>query len=464
LTAISFDTDHLPAIQEDPFMRSTSRLRKLLALVFAIALVAAACGRDDDSSSGDDNGGGGGDDGGGESAGPATTDDCIDYQATQGVSDDSIKLGSSFPKSGLYQAFSKIATGYEAWFQNLNDNEDGIGGRQIEMITEDDEYSSGNTQQNYQKLTQSDGVFATFGVVGTANNLAIREQQNEECIPNLFASTGYPGWGDPDAYPWTIGSIPTYNTEMAMWVAYLQETKPDATIAVLYQNDDFGKAYLDALKPLIEGTDLTIVAEEAFDAENADVAAQLTTLADSGADAFVSATTALACANAMGGLLESSWRPLAYISATCISSTITSLAPPGAPDLFYSGVYLKDPNDPTWADDEGMLEFQEVGAASGLTPENLLDGVVVFGWTLGQLLQQTFENAETIDRQSVMNAAWSLDNVELPMLLPGITVNTDGADDPFPIEQMQLGKYNGTYWALEGEIFDNEGESGDIGG
>lgn len=436
----------------------------MLALLFAITLIAAACGRDDDSGGGGgDAGGGGGDDGGGESAGPATTDDCIDYQATQGVTDDAIKLGSSFPKSGIYQAFSKIATGYEAWFEHLNTNEDGIGGRQIEMITEDDNYESGNTQQNYQKLTQSDGVFALLGVVGTANNLAIREQQNEECIPNLFASTGYPGWGDPEQYPWTIGSIPTYNTEMAMWVDFLQKNEPDATIAVLYQNDDFGEAYLSALKDLIEGTDLTIVAEEAFDAENADVAAQLATLADTNADAFVSATTALACANAMGSLLESSWRPLAYISATCISSTITSLAPPGAPDLFYSGLYLKDPNDPTWADDPGMQEFKELGAAAGLSEENLLDGVVVFGWTMGQMLQATLENAETIDRVSVMNSAWHLEDVELPMLLPGITVNTNGAEDPFPIEKMQLGKYNGTYWALEGEVFDFEGKSGSIG-
>jgi branched-chain amino acid transport system substrate-binding protein len=433
----------------------------MLAVLFVLALVAAACGRDDSSSSGGGSGGGdGGGDGGGESAGPASTDDCIDYQATQGVSDDAIKFGSSFPKSGLYQAFSKIATGYEAWFENIN-ADDGVGGRQIEMVTEDDMYSSGNTQSNYQKLTQSDGVFATFAVVGTANNLAIREQQNEECVPNLFAATGFPGWGDPDTYPWTIGSIPTYVTEMKMWVAFLEETDPTATIAVLYQNDDFGKAYLDSLTDAIEGTDLTIAASEQFDAENADVAAQMATLSASGADAFVSATTALACANAMGSLLDSSWRPLAYISATCISSTITSLAPPGAPDLFYSGVYLKDPNDPTWDDDEGMMEFQTVGAENGLSGENLLDGVVVFGWTMGQLLEKTLEQADTIDRQSVMNAAWSLDNIELPLLLPGITVNTEGADDPFPIEQMQLGKYNGTYWVLEGEIFDNEGGSGD---
>ncbi len=442
-------------------MRPTLRLRQLLAVVFALALVAAACGRDDNSSSdsGGDGGDGGGDNGG-ETAGPATTDDCLQYDATMGVTDDSIKLGSSFPKSGIYQAFSKIATGYEAWFTHLNDNEDGIGGRSIEMVTEDDEYISGNTQSNYQKLTQSDQVFALLGVVGTPNNLAIRDAQNEECVPNLFAATGYPGWGQPDRFPWTIGSIPTYTTEMAMWVEFLTAEKPDATIAVLYQNDDFGKAYLSALEGLIEGTDMEIIAEETYDPESPDMTSQITTLADSGADAFVSATTALACANAMGSLQSSGWTPLAYISATCISSTITSLAPPGSPDLFYSGIYLKDPSDPTWADDAGMQEFQELGAAAGLTPENLADGVVVFGWTLGQLLQTTFENADAIERQQVMNSSWNLDNVELPMLLPGITVSTSGEEDPFPIEQMQLGKYNGTYWALEGEIFDYEGKSG----
>jgi branched-chain amino acid transport system substrate-binding protein len=433
----------------------------LLAVLFAFGLVAAACGRDDDSGGGDDGGGGGGE-GGGEEAGPATTDDCLDYQGTQGVTDDSIKIGSSFPQSGIYSAFAKISAGYQAYFDYLNESAGGIGGRQVELVTKDDEYIAGNTQQNYIDLTTSEGVFATFNVVGTANNLAFREQQNEECVPNLFLATGSPAWGDPEQYPWTIGSIPTYPTEMALFVDHLKQEKPDATIAVLYQNDDFGQSYLDSLKALVEGTDMEVIAEESYDAENSDVSSQITTLADSGADAFVSATTALACPNAMGSLQDSGWEPIAYISATCTSVTLVGIAPPGSADGLLSAFYLKDPVDPQWADDEGMQDFQELGAQYGVSAEDLQNGIVVYGWTMGQLLQNTIENASEVDRAAVMNQAWNLQDVELPLLLPGVTINTNGAEDPYPIETMQLGSYNGSYWDFVGELFDFEGQSGSV--
>jgi len=443
-------------------MRKSRPWFKLLALLFIIGLVAAACGRDE-SKSGTTSGSGGGGDGGGESAGPATTDNCIDYQATAGVTDSEIKIGSSFPQSGLYAAFAKISTGYKAYFDYLNAEKGGIGGREVNLVAKDDEYQSGKTSTNYTELTKSDNVFALFNVVGTPNNLAIRPQQNDDCIPNLFLATGDAAWGDPDQYPWTIGSIPTYPTEMAMFVDYLQTAKPDATIAVLYQNDDFGKSYLDSLNALTDGTDMSVVAEETYDSENADVSSQVTTLASSGADAFVSATTALACPNAMGSLQNSGWEPIAYISATCISETLVSLAPPGSADGFLSGVYLKDPVDPEWADDPGMQDFQTLGKQYGIPDEDLTNGITVYGWTMGQLLQTTIENASAVERQPVMNSAWHLDNVELPMLLPGIKVNTNGADDAFPIEQMQLGQYNGTFWELQGNLFDFEGKSGSVG-
>lgn len=443
-----------------------SRLRGVLALVLVLALVAAACGRDEDgddaadTTTPEDTSGTDGD-GEDEAAGPASADDCESYDGTQGVTDDSIKIGVSLPLSGVFAAaFSEIAVGYDAYFDYLNE-QGGINGRRVEIIKKDDEYVSGNTISNYEELVQSDQVFGLFNVVGTANNLAIREQQNQQCVPNLYLATGSPLWGNPGTYPWTIGSIPSYAVEMAVFTDYLEANQPDAKVAVLYQNDDFGKAYLDSLKQLTEGTDIEVVAEEAYDPETPDTSSQVNSLAGSDADTLVAATTALACPNTMAAVSEADWDPTFYVSATCISATLMDLAE-GANEGVISAVYLKDPTNPEWDDDEGMQQFQELGAEAGLSGEDLQSGFVVYGWTMAQLLEKTLEQTENLDRVEVMNTAWSLDDVELPLLLPDITVSTDGTDDPFPIESMKIGIYNGDFFDLQDELYTYEDESKDF--
>jgi branched-chain amino acid transport system substrate-binding protein len=442
----------------------TSRLRQIVALFLILTVFAAACGRDDSSSSSDTTSGtaatGDTTGGDGTAAGPADSADCESYDGTRGVTDDAIKIGSSFPQSGLFAAFSQISEGYKAQFGTVNDD-GGIRGRKIDFTSLDDEYQAGNTLSNYESL-EADGVFALFNVVGTANNLAIRDLQNEQCVPSLYLATGSQFWGDPAQYPWTIGSLPTYPTEMASLVDYLGENNPTAKVAVLYQNDDFGKGYLDALKALIEGTDITIVADTSYDPTDNDVSSQITTLSGSDADLLVLATTALACPTSLGALQESGWTQQAYISATCTSSTLVGLAPEGSADGVLSAFYLKDPRDPQWDDDAGMVAFQEDGAAQGLDAEQLDNGIVVYGWTMGELLTHTLTEADDLTRVDVMNQSWHLDNVELSLLLPGITANTDGADDPYVIEQMRIGTYNGEFWDLGDKLYDFEGQSGEF--
>jgi branched-chain amino acid transport system substrate-binding protein len=442
-------------------MRTPFRI--LISLLVVTGLVAAACGRDDGDTTTTPADNGETDDDGEptEAAGPADPVDCDSYDASPGVTDDAILIGSSFPQSGLFAAFAEISAGYEAYLSHLND-QGGVRGRSIELVTRDDEYTSSRTLSNYESLVESDGVFALFNVVGTPNNLAIRDQQNEDCVPNLFLATGSQFWGNPDEYPWTIGSIPTYPTEMAVFVDYLQENAPDAQVAVLYQNDDFGEGYLDSFESLIGDTDIEMVTSISYDSTDQDVSPQMSTLAGSGADTLLLATTALACPTALAALDEVNWDPLTYISATCTSSTLVGLAPEGSAVDVLSAFYLKDPANPAWDDDPAMVEFREIGAANGLSSDQLDNGVVAYGWTMGQLLAHTLENAEDLTRADVMNAAWSLDGVEFGLLLPGITVTTDGADNPFIIEAMSIGSYNGEFWDLEDELYDFEGRTSDF--
>ncbi|WP_208029580.1 ABC transporter substrate-binding protein [Rhabdothermincola sediminis] len=440
-------------------MQKPSPGRAATALVLVLALVAAACngGRDEGQTPTTGPSGTAGEQ---EGAFTIDTANCESYKPTQGITEDSITFGSSFPQSGLYAAFAKISVGYEAYFRYLNATEGGVGGKQIKVITRNDEYLPDRTLTNTQELVQNEGVFAMFNVVGTPNNLAIRDELADQCVPNLFVATGSPLWGEVDAYPWLIGSIPSYATESAIFADYLKKNKPNAKVAVLYQNDDFGESYLTAFRAAIEGTDIEVVQTASYNPTDPEPRDQITTLAASGADTALLAATALKCPQSLNLIRESNWNPTIYISATCTSNTVVGLAQPGANDGVLSSIYLKDPSDPQWADDPAMQQFQQYGAQYGISQEDLRNGIVGYGWTMGALLAETLRRSPELTRQAVMQTAYSLQDVQVGLLLPGITINTNGAQDPFPIEQMQIGQYNGQYWDLQGELTSFEGTSG----
>ena len=434
-----------------------------LALTIALVLMAAACsggGRDDssgDSGSSDTTAAGG-------DAGPLTIDtaNCTG-SPTQGITDTSIKFGTSVPQSGLFAAFSKIAEGYNAYFDYLNSEEGGVNGREISVEVTDDGYESGQTVSNVQQLVQQDQVTGLFNIVGTPNNLAVRDTLNQDCVPQLYAATGAALFGNPNEYPFTIGSLPTYATEMGVFVDYLKENQPDATVAILFQNDDFGQEYVDSFESLIEGTDITVVTKESYEPSDSDVDSQITSIANSGADTVLLGATALKCPQALDALQgQSGFDPeTVWLSQTCTSSTVIGLSSPGAADGVLSAIYLKDPADPQWDDDPAMQEFQTQGQAHGLSAEQVEDGVVGIGWTFGELLAQTVAAAgDSPTRESLMQAAYSLDGLEVGLLLPGVTFTTDGATDPFPIETLQVAQYNGDYFDFVGDPIDLEGQSG----
>jgi branched-chain amino acid transport system substrate-binding protein len=436
-----------------------------MALLAVLALVAAACGgaRNDSASDNNDSGSSGTGDTGDAAADFLHVDDC-GGDPTQGVTDDTIKIGSSFPQSGTYAAFAEISTGYQAYFDYVNEELGGIDGHQIELVTLDDAYEPGRTAQNAQRLVQEEGVFALFNVIGTSNNTAIWDDLEDECVPNLFAGTGSPLWGDPD-HAWTIGSFPSYSLEAVMYAQYLEENQPDATVALLTQNDDFGQSYVDTFKAEIEGTDITVVAEETYDFTNPDTTSQITSLASSNADAVVLGTTALACPNALNAINASNWDPTIFISGTCTSPTLVGLAEPGAADGIISVTAFKDPRDPQWEDDEAMQTYLDKGRQYGGADLDIENTIVAYGWTMGALLVDTLTNAAELTRPAVMEQALNLDDLTTGLVLPSTTFNTsiDGPDK-FPLEVLQLMQYSDElgYYEFLGDPQDFEGQTAEL--
>jgi branched-chain amino acid transport system substrate-binding protein len=451
-------------------MRLRRRKRfPLLVLVSVLALVLAACGSgrdDDDSSSGDGSSDttAEGDDGGG--AFEIDTANCTTDPSTVELTGDTIKIGTSLPQSGTYAAFSSILKGEQAYIDYLNAEKGGveIAGKtyKIELVAKDDAYDAATTVSNVQSLVDDDGVFALFNVVGTKNNLAIRDFVNDGCVPNLLAATGSPAWGNRD-YPWLLGTfLVPYPLEMQAFVDYLETNKPDATIAVLRANDDFGAAYSETLKALIEGTDLTIADEQTYDTETGEVATQVTSLAASNADAFVLGATLLACPTALTDVASSGWKPITYMSGTCTSKTLMTIAG-AAGDGVISVAPLLDPNDPANASNAGMTLYKEKIAQYAPADTDAGNGIVAYGWTAAATLEALLSQVEEPNRLGVMQTARTLEVEDVGLQLPD-SVWSVSADDWFLGENFDLVQYSlaDGYFKPVGERIDAPDETEEL--
>ena len=445
-----------------------SRTLRAAPLLLAFCLLAASCGggRSDDAGGGSGGGGGGG--GGGDtSEGIVDLADCPDTDDA-GVEGDTITLASSFPQSGLTAAFAQISKGYKAYFDKLNaDGGVEVAGKkyQIEVVDKDDEYNASKTVQNINEEVGTDGTkaFAVFNVVGTANNIAIRESLNDNCVPNLFAATGSPAWGNPD-FPWLVGStLAPYTLEAVAFAEYLKENQPEAKVAMLVQDDDFGKAYEDGFRDAIEGTDITVTDVATYPTGASDVTSQVTSLAAGGADAFFNGSTLLACPNALTEATEAGWeRESTFVSGTCISKTLMGLAGANAEGVLAT-TNIKDPQNPAFAEDEAMAEYlstlEEFGEAD-VDPEN---GIVAYGYTQAALFQHVLENSEAMTRSAVLESMRTIDTEDVGLLIEGIPAKMS-ADDPFLAENLQLIQYNSAeqYFEDVGEVIDFEGRTAEL--
>jgi branched-chain amino acid transport system substrate-binding protein len=443
-----------------------SRPIRSLALVLALALIVVACGdRRDDSDDSASSGGGGGT--AGEGAGAIDASNCPDT-GTAGIEGDTIKLVSSFPQSGLTAAFAEISKGYKAYFSMVNEEQGGVevDGKkyQVEIEDQDDEYNPARTASNIDELVGTDGdkAFAVFNVVGTANNIAIRDVLGDLCVPNVFAATGSPAWGNND-YPWLIGStLASYSLEGKVFADFLKEEQPDATVAMLIQDDDFGQAYQQGFEDAIEGTDITVAKVESYPTGANEVSAQMTSLASTDADAFFNGATLLACPNALERANAEGWTPITWVSGTCISKTLMGIAGQNAQGV-YSATNVMDPQNPAYAEEAAMAEYREkVGQYS--PDADVENGIVAYGWTQGALLVKALEATPELTRQAFMQTLRTLDGVEGGLLLPGISVTTNGEEDPYMGETVQLVQYDAAaaHFNNVGDLIDFEGQTTDL--
>jgi branched-chain amino acid transport system substrate-binding protein len=370
-----------------------------------------------------------------------------------GASDKEIVIGGISPYSGPASAYGAIGKLLTSYFNMVN-AEGGINGRKIRFVSYDDGYNPAKTVEMARKLVEQDEVLFVFNTLGTPPNSAIHKYMNQKKVPQLFVATGATKWGDPKNFPWTMGWQPSYQSEALIYAQHLLETKPNAKIAILYQNDDYGKDYLKGFKDgLGEKGRKQIVAELTYEVTDPTVDSQLNTLKGSGADAFFNITTPKFAAQAIKKMAEIGWKPQHYLNSVSASvgAVIVPAGPENAKDV-YTVQYLKDPTDAQWAsfpDYKAWSEFMKKWHPNG----DLKDANNVFGYVVAQGLMEVLKKAgDNLTRANIMKQAADLDLHTLRMLLPGVNVKT-APDDFYPIERQQMAQWNGKSWILSGKTF-----------
>jgi branched-chain amino acid transport system substrate-binding protein len=376
-----------------------------------------------------------------------------------GATDTEIKVGNIMPYSGPASAYGVIGKTEQAYFNKIN-AEGGINGRKINFVSYDDGYSPPKTVEQARKLVESDEVLFIFNSLGTPSNSAIQKYMNSKKVPQLFVATGATKWNDPKDFPWTMGWQPNYQSESRIYAKYLLKNMPNAKIAVLYQNDDYGKDYVKGFKDGLGAKAASmIVAEESYETTEPTIDSHIVKLKSTGADVFFNVTTPKFAAQAIKKNAEIEWKPLHLLNN--VSASIGSVIKPAgfaASQNIISSAYLKDTSDPQWKDDAGMKAFDAF--LTKYFPEgNRIDGSVMYGYTVAQGLVHVLKNCgDNLTRENIMKQAASIKNLELGGLLPGIKANTS-ATDFAPLSQLQLMKFKGETWERFGEII-----SADVGG
>ncbi|WP_426437671.1 ABC transporter substrate-binding protein [Bradyrhizobium genosp. P] len=376
-----------------------------------------------------------------------------------GATDTEIKIGNIMPYSGPASAYGVIGKTEEAYFRKIN-AEGGINGRKITFITYDDNYSPPKTVEQARRLVESDEVLLIFNPLGTPPNSAIQTYMNQKKVPQLFVATGATKWNDPRTFPWTMGWQPNYQSEAIIYAKYILKNKPDAKIAVLYQNDDYGKDYLKGFKDGLGAKAASmIVAEDAYEVTEPTIDSHIVRLKASGADVFFNITTPKFAAQAIKKNAELGWKPLHFLNN--VSSSIGSVIKPAGFENaqgIISSQYLEDPTDPQWKADKGMIAWNKF--LDKYYPEaNRADANVMYAYIVSQGLVHVLKACgDDLTRANIMKQAASLHDLKFDGLLPGIKVNTS-ATDFAPLSQLQLMRFKGETWDRFGEIL-----SGDVGG
>jgi branched-chain amino acid transport system substrate-binding protein len=369
-----------------------------------------------------------------------------------GVTDSEIKIGQTMPYSGPASAYGAIGRAETAFFKMINE-QGGVNGRKINLLSLDDGYSPPKTVEQIRRLVEQEQVAFIFNSLGTPSNSAIRDYLNENKVPQLFVATGASKFGDYQHYHWTMGWQPNYRTEAAVFAKHILASKPESKIGILYQNDDFGKDYLSGLKDALGDKNVGMVVKEvSYEVSEPTVDSQIITLQGSGADTFVIAATPKFAAQAFRKAYDVGWKPVEYVSNVSLSIGAV-LKPAGLEKCVgaMTGAYGKEATDPKWKDDPGMNMWREF-MAKYMPGADTSDANHVYGYGVGLTLVQVLKQCgNDLSRDRIMTEAANIKELELPTSLPGIKINTSPTNY-YPIRQMQLERFNGTTWELFGEV------------
>jgi branched-chain amino acid transport system substrate-binding protein len=369
-----------------------------------------------------------------------------------GVSDTEIKIGNTGPYSGPASSYGTIPKSMAAYYKMVND-QGGVNGRKINFMSYDDAYSPPKTVEQVRRLVEQDGVLLVAASLGTPTNSAIWNYMNQKKVPQLFVSTGATKWDDPKHHPWTMGWQPNYQSEGRVYAAYIVEHKPDGKIGVLYQNDDFGKDYLKGLKDgLGDKAKSMVVIEAAYETTDPTVDSQIIGMKAAGCDVFVNTGIPKFAAQAIRKAAEIEWKPLHILSSvgTSVAATLKPAGLENAKDLV-TDFYIKDPTDPQWQDDQGYKDW--LAFMDKYYPEgDKTDAGNVYGPSVSQTVVQVLKQCgDELTRDNVMSQAANLHDFTVPMLLPGIKINTSPTDFA-PVKQIQMARFDGERWRLFGPL------------
>ena len=372
-----------------------------------------------------------------------------------GASDTEIKIGHAGPYSGPASAYGVIGKGIEGYWKSVNDA-GGINGRKVNFISLDDGYNPAKCVEVVRQLVEQEKVLLLYQTLGTATNTAIHKYVNQKKVPHLYISTGASKWGDPQHFPWTMGFQPDYNTEGQIYAKHMLANVKDAKIGILMQNDDFGKDYVDGFKKGLGKEANRIVKHVTYEVTDPTVDSQIIQLKDSGANVFFDVGTPKFCAQAIRKAAEIGWKPAHYL--VNVSASVGSVIKPAGYENaqgIITAAYLKDPTDKQWDNAEDMKAWR-AWMAKNMPNASTLDANYVFAHSVASIMVETLKRSgDNLTRANVMKQAAGFHNYVPPLLLPGITVNTS-ATDFYPIQAVQLARFNKETWDLFGYVMHAE--------
>lgn len=381
----------------------------------------------------------------------------IAQEQSPGVTATEIKIGNTDAYSGPASAYGAIAKTEAAYFKMLND-QGGINGRKINFISLDDGYSPPKTVEQVRRLIEQDGVAFLFNTLGTPTNSAIHKYVNIKKVPHIFISSGADKWANPKDFPWSIGWQPSYRTEAQIYAKYILKQLPNAKIGVLYQNDDFGKDYVAGLRDVLgDKFDSMVVKLVSYEVTDPTIDSQIVSIQGAGADVLVTAATPKFAAQTIRKVADIGWKPQQFL--TNVSISVGAVLEPAGVDKavgIITAAYMKDPRDPRWNDDPGMKEFRDF-MAKNMPDGDVSDNNYEFGYGITLSLMQVLKQCgNDLSRENVMRQVANLHELEIPVLLPGIKLNTSPTNF-HPIRQEQLARWTGKNWELFGDLIEGAG-------